>query len=511
MTTVADMSAAEIVAAVRHRTLTCTDVVSAFLQRCTDAHELTGCFVDIDRAAAIRRAEGLDRLNEEERARRPLLGVPYAYKDVFIREGGRSPGVGEAHSHLAFRATEATALSRLDAAGAIALGRLKLDPLGYAATGLNDELGDTVNPWDTTRISGGSSAGAAAAVATGAVPIAIGSDTGGSIRIPAALCGVAGLKPTYGRISRRGSAPLSYSQDTIGILARTVYDTALALNVLAGYDDQDPGSIDVPVPKYGAEARPRRHAPLAGLRFGVDMAYTAHMAGREVTQAMSRACEVFESLGAEIVSVELGVLVEYDAAAEVLTWAEAVSVYASDYRARRSTYGASARARLDLALMAQGSMHVDALRIQGMALQGFLDGVLAQCDLVVTPAAGVTAPAIDELRGGPEDPVAITRSLLTLNRPYNFLGLPSLAVPIGYASDGLPMGLQLAGRPWSEPTIIRAGIAYQGATTWHRRTPMPHQDANSRLLRTASSDRTAFRPPALARHHAGEPTEESLS
>jgi aspartyl-tRNA(Asn)/glutamyl-tRNA(Gln) amidotransferase subunit A len=511
MTPVADMSAAEIVAAVRHRTASCTEVVSTFLQRCEDAHELTGCFVDIDRAAAMRRAEGLDRLNEEERARRPLLGVPYAYKDVFVHDGGKSPGLGVAHRHLAFHATEATALSRLDAAGGIALGRLNLDPLGYAATGLNDELGDTLNPWDTTRISGGSSAGAAAAVATRAVPIAIGSDTGGSIRIPAALCGVVGLKPTYGRVSRRGSAPLSYSQDTIGILARTVHDTALALNVLAGYDDQDPGSIDTAVPEYSAEARPRGHTPLDGLRIGVDMAYTANSARGEITQAMSGACEVFKSLGAEIASVELGAFVEYDAAAEVLTWAEAVSVHASDYRTRRNAYGASARTRLDLALMAQGSMHVDALRVQGMALQGFLEGVLAHCDLVVTPAAGVTAPTVDELTSGPEDPVAITRSLLTLNRPYNFLGVPSLAVPMGYASDGLPMGLQIAGRPWSEPSIIRAGIAYQGATAWHQRTPMPHQHVNSRPLRSASSDRSAFRPPALARPHAGEPTEESLS
>jgi aspartyl-tRNA(Asn)/glutamyl-tRNA(Gln) amidotransferase subunit A len=468
---VTDWTATGAVEAVRAREVTCTELINSVLERCARVHRATGCFVEVDAPAALRRAAALDRLTDEQRRARPLMGLPYAYKDVFVHDG-RAPGVGQHRAHLRYRATEARPLADTDRAGGIAVGRLSLDPLGYTTTGLNGHLGDTLNPWDTARITGGSSAGAAVAVAAGAVPVAIGTDTGGSVRIPAALCGVVGLKPTYGRISRRGATPVSYSQDTVGILARTVRDVALVLGVLAGHDPGDPGSIAAPVPRYLPPDDSAGATTLDGLRIGVDPDHVSRNAGPEVEAALDAACQVLGRLGARLVPVDLSAFAGYNTAAGILTGTEVMAVHGADYREHRSEYAEPVRTRLDLALMTPGSAHVDALRLQGRALREVLHGVLARCDLIATPAAGDTAPEVARMRGNPEAAAAVNLALLTLNRPFNFLGLPSMSIPMGFAADGLPMAMQLAGRPWSEPTILRAGAAYQGATTWHtRRTP----------------------------------------
>jgi aspartyl-tRNA(Asn)/glutamyl-tRNA(Gln) amidotransferase subunit A len=468
---VTDWTATQTVEAVRAGEVSCTEVINSTLERCARVHRATGCFVELDAAAALRRAAAADRLTGEQRRAHPLLGLPYAYKDVFVH-GGRAPGVGQRLAHLTYRAAEARSLADTDRAGGIAVGRLSLDPLGYTTTGLNDHLGDTRNPWDTSRISGGSSSGAAVAVAAGAVPVAIGTDTGGSVRIPAALCGVVGLKPTYGRISRRGATPVSYSQDTVGILARTVHDIALMLGVLAGHDPADPGSIAAPVPRYRPPDDPGSAATLDGLRIGVDPDHVTRNAGAQVATALDAACAVLVGLGARLVAVDLSAFAGYNTAAGVLTGTEVLAVHGAHYREHRSEYPEPVRTRLDLALMTPGSAHVDALRLQGRALRDVLRGVLGRCDLIATPAAGDTAPEVARMHGDPSAAAAVNLALLTLNRPYNFLGLPSMSVPIGFAGDGLPMAMQLAGRPWSEPTILRAGAAYQDATAWHtRRTP----------------------------------------
>jgi aspartyl-tRNA(Asn)/glutamyl-tRNA(Gln) amidotransferase subunit A len=191
-----------------------------------------------------------------------------------------------------------------------------------------------------------------------------------------------------------------------------------------------------------------------------------------VTTALEGACAVLVGLGARLVAVDLSAFAGYNTAAGVLTGTEVLAVHGAHYREHRSEYPEPVRTRLDLALMTPGSAHVDALRLQGRALHDVLHGVLGRCDLIATPAAGDTAPEVARMHGDPSAAAAVTLALLTLNRPYNFLGLPSMSVPIGFAADGLPMGMQLAGRPWSEPTILRAGAAYQDATAWHtRRTP----------------------------------------
>ncbi|WP_051580375.1 amidase [Pseudonocardia acaciae] len=418
--------------------------VDEVLAACADAQERTNCFVEIS-TDGVWSAGGSG----------VLAGVPYAFKDMFTR-GGRRPGLGVRGALVRTRADESTCLDRLDAAGAVPVGRLNLDPYGYAATGLNDVHGDVRNPWNPEHIAGGSSSGAAAAVAAGALPLAVGSDTAGSVRIPAALCGVVGLKPTYGRVPRTGCVPLSYSQDTIGIIAGTVADAALALSVMSGHDPGDPSSFRAPA--FSPSSPPDGARPLDGVRVGVDEEYLRGLCDPEVLDAVLRARSVLGELGARTVPVRLDELHGYDVAASVLTWCEAGAVHERALAGAPGAYPGSVRTRLHQALAAHGTDHVNALRLRGAALRGFLSGVLAGCDVIATAAAPVPAPRRDAARA---DPLATTARLLSANRPFSFLGLPAITVPAGRSRRNLPLGLQLVARPWAEATLLRVAAAYE--------------------------------------------------
>ncbi|MBO0877464.1 MAG: amidase [Pseudonocardia sp.] len=446
-------SAVDTAAAVRAGELSVAGLVEEALAACREAHTRTNCFVEIDADAALAAA----RLADQDRNQGVLAGVPYAFKDMFTRQG-RRPGLGVRGALVTTRAADSTCLNRLDAAGAIPLGRLNLDPYGYTATGLNPELGDVRNPWRPDHIAGGSSSGAAAAVAAGALPLAVGSDTAGSVRIPAALCGVVGLKPTYGRVPRTGCIPLSYSQDTIGIVARTVEDAALTLAVMGGHDPADPSSFDAPAPAFAPPAGGR---PLDGLRVGVDEHYLRELCAPEVLAAVLHARDVLSDLGARTVPVSLAGLSRYDVAASVLTWCEAGAVHEAGLVREPGAYPGPVRARLRQALTAHGTDHVNAMRVRGAALREFLGGVLDRCDVIATCATPTPAPRADETAA---DPLPITARLLSANRPFNFLGLPAITVPAGFAPGDLPLGLQLVARPWAEHLILRAAAAYQHTT-----------------------------------------------
>ena len=458
----------ELLRRIHARELDAVDVVRASVARAREVDRLVNCFIELN-PAAIEIAEARDRAGR----RGPLHCVPYAYKDVFTH-GGVAPTVGARGVRLKLRARSATTLERLDAAGGVAVGTLNLDQFAYAATGLNPDYGETRNPWDLTRIAGGSSSGAAAAVAARAVPFAIGSDAGGSIRIPAAFCGVTGLKPTLGRIPKSGSVPLTYSQDTIGILARSALDIALVLEHVAGHDPLDSSSIPARVAPFHDEVQRSLQTgqPLRGLRLGVDLRSFAKQTTPELEAAARSALEVLSAAGAAVVEVELSLLSRFDVAATVLTWAEASAVHGSTFAEAPDRYADVVRLRLEMALAAHGADHVDALRLQGRALQELLDGVLAEVDVLVTPTISAAPATIASLQEGDDD-AAAHRSLenLRLNRPFNFVGLPALSLPIGFDGLGLPMAFQLAGRPWTEQVLLDCAAAYQAATDWQLRMP----------------------------------------
>ena len=454
--------------ALRARRLGAEELVRELIERARVIDARLHCFTALD-AGALDVARRRDaQLSADPGA---LHGVPFAAKDVFAGRGA-PPSAGARRVRLRLGADAATVLDRLDRAGAVSLGRLNLDPFGYAATGVNPEFGDTRNPWDPRRIAGGSSSGAAAAVAAGVVPFALGADTGGSVRIPSAFCGVTGLKPTYGRISKRGVVPLSYTQDTVGVIARSALDVADVLEHLAGHDPLDPGSVHAGVPAYGAAIRRAlgRARPLEGIRVGIDHEHARRSATNEIAGAIAAALHRVEELGARVVEVDVSALGRYDVAATVLTWGDVSAVHARTFAAQPEAYPAAMRARLELALACHGADHADALRYQGRALQAFLDGPLTAVDAIVAPVAGIAPPTVASLHGG-GDAVPMSLSLLRLNRPFNFVGVPAVSVPIGFDADGLPIGAQIVARPWAETLLLTVAAAYQTGTDWHRRRP----------------------------------------
>ncbi len=443
----------ELVAAISAGELGAVEVVEACADRARAVDALVNCFIAFEDDAPQRAASG---------AQGPLHGVPYAYKDVFTHRGV-TPTVGVRGVTLEMQAADATVLKRLNVAGAIALGSLNLDPFAYGVTGTNPDFGDARNPWDPSRIAGGSSGGAAAAVAARAVPFAIGTDAGGSVRIPAALCGVTGLKPTLGRIPMRGAAPLTWSQDTVGILARSVRDVALVLEHVAGHDPKDAGSILAPVPAFATLVESCERA-----RVGFDPEAIAGHTTPEIADAAEAALAVFAGLGAEIVEVDLSMLDAFDAAACVLTWAEASAVHERTFGADPAAYPPAIRARLEVALAAHGADHANAMRLQGRALAQLLDGPLAVADVLLAPTVAAPAVTIDSLR---EDAAGVSLGHLRHNRPFNFTGVPGLAVPVGFDAGGLPLGVQLVARPWAAALLRACAAASPAASDWHRRVP----------------------------------------
>jgi len=461
----AGWSVGELATAIRTRRTTCTAVTQNLLEHAHLVDAKFDCFTQIDDGAALERAAGLDRLGPEDLS--PIRGVPFARKDIFVTRD-RAPTAGARGVSLTLRARTSPVLDRLEGAGAVSLGALNLDQFGYAATGINPDFGNVRNPWNPQHIAGGSSGGAAAAVATGALPFAIGTDTGGSVRIPASYCGVVGLKPTLGRISKRGAIPVSYSQDTVGILARSVDDVAIVLQATAGYDELDPSSIDAASPRLpSSEAA----AGLEGLRLGVDHAYLETMTAEDVRQAVARTVATLVELGATVVEVDLSGLARYDVAASVLTWAEAGAVHRSSFAAQPEAYAATIRTRLGSALRSRGTDHVDALRFQGRALHEFHDQVLAAVDIVVTASTARSPATLEEVISSEARALEVSLEALRLNRPFSFLGLPALSLPAGFASDALPIGVQLIARPWADAELLACGAAYQRVTDWHRTMP----------------------------------------
>jgi len=431
------LSVEELARAVRSGELAPADVAGTFVERAREVDAALSCFVRVDAPSAdVAPPAG------------PLHGVPYAYKDVFARDG-RRPTVGVPDLQLPLRAPSADVLDLLDGAGAVAIGALNLDPIAYAATGLNADVGDARNPWNPERITGGSSSGAAAAVAAGAIPFAVGTDAGGSIRIPAAFCGVTGLKPTYGAVSARGAVPLTFSQDTVGVLARSARDVALVTAV-------------------AAETELSLEIDLGNLRVGVDRSFVEQRASANVARALDDAVAVLAGLGATVVEVQLDRLNRFDVAATVTTWAEALAVHERTLAANPDVYPPVVRGRLELALAAHGADHVNALRLRGRALRELLGGPFAVADVLVAPTTARAAPPIASVAA---DATNVSLEQLRLNRPFNFTGVPSVSLPMGFDGDGLPLGFQLAGRPWSEATVLATAAAYQAATDWDLRRP----------------------------------------
>ncbi len=458
-TQAADLTIAEAAARLRDGEVSSVDLTRAMLERIERFDPRLNSYLTVMADAALAEAVCLDAEARAGRLRGPLHGIPLALKDLFDTAGVRTTAGAKL---FADRVPErdATVVGRLRQAGMVLLGKLNMHELAFGVTTNNPHFGACRNPWDPDRIPGGSSGGSGAAVAARLCYGALGSDTGGSIRIPASLCGITGLKPTYGRVSRAGVIPLSWTLDHAGPMTRSVRDAALMLGVIAGHDPADPASEDRPVPDYTAGLEDG----VRGMRIGLPRRYFFEGAEPAVLAAVEAAIDVLRREGAEVHEVAIADMELIGSVFQVIILAEAAAYHAGRLRERPQDFGADVRERLEPGLLYPATQYIDAQRARRRIVEGFL-AALTDVDVLVTPTLPVTAAPIP----GPkvETPNPLTRFTF----PINVSGLPALSLPCGFDTNGLPIGLQIIGRPFDEATVLRAGRAYERVTDWHTRRP----------------------------------------
>lgn len=473
-TELAWLSLEEVAAAIRGRRASAEEVARMCLERIERLEPLLRAFITLTADDAVSSARAADREIGAGRNRGPLHGVPVALKDLFDTAGVRTTAGSKIFAERV-PDEDATAVTRLRAAGAVLVGKTNLHEWAFGVTTQNPHFGSARNPWDTSRIPGGSSGGSAVALAAGCCYGALGSDTGGSIRIPASLCGIVGLKPTYGRVSLRGAVPLSWTLDHAGPMARTVRDTAILYAAVAGHDPLDPGSVDVTVddPLASIEDGVR------GLRIGVPREHFFELADAEIAALAREAIRTLEREGAVVEEVRFPRTGQLLATQATIISTDAAAYHAEHLRERSADIGADVLARLRRGAATSGQDYALAMR-RRWEIRREVTALFARYDVLVTPATAVAAPHAEGAdagemkaeRGGSEPAaVAAAARLTALTSPFNLTGLPAISVPCGLTSEGLPVGLQIAGGPWREAMVLRVARAYERVSGWDARHP----------------------------------------
>ena len=486
------LSVADIGRSLAAKEFSSEELTSHLLARVA-AHEQLGAFLQVDAASAQQQARAADERRAKGTSAGPLDGVPIAHKDIFVTTDFASTAASKMLA--GYRSPfDAAVVAKLKAAGTVALGKLNCDEFAMGGSNENSAFGVVRNPWDTTRIPGGSSGGSAVAVAARLVPATTGTDTGGSVRQPAALTGVTGIKPTYGRCSRFGMIAFASSLDQAGPLAKTAEDCALLLQAMSGFDERDSTSAQQPVPDFVAAIRSQREGatatqPLKGLRIGLPKEFFGEGVANDVSTAVRAALAEYEKLGATLVDVslprtELSIPVYY-----IIAPAEASSNLsrfdgvryghrAKQYtdlldmyrKSRSEAFGPEVKRRIMIGTYVLSHGYYDAYYLQAQKLRRMIaddfQACFQQCDLI----AGPVSPTVAWKIGGKSDPVAnYLADIFTL--PGSLAGLPGMSVPAGFGEGGLPVGLQLIGNYWQEAQLLHAAHAFQQATDFHLRAP----------------------------------------
>jgi aspartyl-tRNA(Asn)/glutamyl-tRNA(Gln) amidotransferase subunit A len=437
--------------AVRSRRLSPTKLAESCLARIEALEPRLNAFVTITAELAREQARQAEREIDEDRYRGPLHGIPVAVKDLFATKGIRTTAGSRILANW-IPTEDATVVRKLREAGAVLLGKLGLHEFAYGISSVNPHFGDVRNPWDTTKIPGGSSGGSAVAVVTGEAYAALGSDTGGSIRIPAALCGCVGLKPTYGRASLFGAVPLAWSLDHPGPLARTARDVAIVMGAIAGHDPRDPVSANRPVPDTLAgidEGAPN-------LRIGVPADHVWDGCDPAIAGAVRAAIEMLARAGADVREIRWPRAADYASASSAILGVEARAYHGGAFPGRSAEYGPLVRARL----ASQGNVDADtyarSMRLLLEARAGAADRDLDGLDVLAMPTVPTRAWTREQAKeiGRPSEWTRITRI-------FDLTGQPAISVPCGLDADGLPIGLQFAARMWDEAAALRAARAYE--------------------------------------------------
>ncbi|MDW8342044.1 MAG: amidase [Geminicoccaceae bacterium] len=462
-----DLTLAELARAIRAGAISACAATEASLAALETHGRALGAVARLWPERALARAEELDRERAAGRLRGPLHGVPLAHKDMFARAGERDEwGTTVFRDRRAERT--ASVIERLDAAGAVDLGRLNMVEFALGITGHNPHTGHPKNPWDPRRITGGSSSGSAAAVAARCVFGSLGSDTGGSIRVPASLCGLVGLKPTYGRVSRAGAMPLSFSLDHIGPLARSAEDAALLLAAIAGRDPRDPTTSERPVPDFAAHLG----SDLEGVRIGIARGDLEVAIDPEIAALKREAAVVLRDLGARVEELAIPALAPVNALRRIVLTVECAALHRELVRTRASEYNPETLARMAPGFAFSAVDYLRALVLRAPLLERFVAEVFARCDLLALPTCPVRTPEIVATDTGGDDAfIALSNAMAALVGFANYLGLPAVSVPMGFDSGHMPVGLQLVGPPFAEGLLLRAAHAFERATGYTRKAP----------------------------------------
>jgi len=439
----------------RARRVSAVELTTAALARIDRLNHTLGVFITVTAEQAMQQARQADQELAAKVDRGPLHGIPIALKDLFATRGVRTTAGSRVYENFV-PAADATVVSRLNASGAVMLGKLNMHEMAYGITSANPHFGPVRNPWNRQHSPGGSSGGSAAAVAANMVYMAMGTDTGGSIRIPAAFCGTVGLKPTYGRVSRHGVLPLGYSLDHMGPLTRSVRDAALTLNAIAGRDPKDPTSSRHPVVDYV----PDEDCSIKRLRIGFPEEFFFDRLDPSVESAVRGAIARAESLGAMVLPVRLPDVEALNAVARMVLLAEASAV-AEPALEHREMFGPDVLALLDQGRLVPATDYINAQRLRRKMRRDF-DKLWNDVDCFMTPTTPNTAPMIGDTTvrlGGRDEDVRLATTRLV--RGINALGYPALSMPCGLSGNGLPIGLQIVGPAFEEALILRVAAALE--------------------------------------------------
>ena len=465
------LSVANLAPLIQSGDISPVEVAKAFISRIDALEPRLNAFITRMDDAALREAREAEKEILRGRYIGPFHGIPFGLKDLFWTNNTRTTSGSLIDSEFIPKEDSAVA-SRMKAAGAYCIGKLHMTEFAFDGTSLNCHYGPAHNPWDISRMAGGSSSGPGVAVASGQTPIAIGTDTGGSVRVPSALCGITGLKPTFGLISRYGSTPLSWSMDHVGPMTRTVEDAALALNMLAGHDARDPGSVNIMPQDYLSELR----MDVQGVRIGVPQEFIFDVMDVGVEQSFRIAMAHMESLGSHIRDISIPDLALINAAGSIVQTAEAAMIHRSRVLALGQYFDPVIRKRIESGLFISAEAYLHAQQVR-RELKEVLLAVLETVDIIATPTTAIVAPPLErELVNIQGQDVPIREALLRITRLFSTVGLPAISIPCGFTEDRIPVGLQLVGKPFSESFLLRVAQNYQESTNWHMQRPSLDSD-----------------------------------
>ena len=460
------LTVAALAEGIRTKRVSPVEVAQAFISRADALEPTIGAFVTRTSEQALDAARRAEAEIARGNYQGPMHGIPVGVKDIYATAGVRTTSGSKVYAnHVPDR--DSAAVARLKSAGAYSIGKTGTVEFAFDPTGRNAHYGMPRNPWGLDRMPGGSSAGSGAGTAVGFFPISLGTDTGGSIRIPSALCGLTGIKPTFGLTSRAGVTPLSWSLDTVGPMAHSAEDAAIALNVLAGYDPDDPASIRTEAIDYTKGL----DAGIRGLRVGVPKEYIWDVIDPEVEAAFRKAMLDLEELGARVEEVSIPELDWVPAMSIAITTVEAATIYGELARTRGDELDQAVLRRVESGFFISGERYAHALRARALFTRR-INAVFETVDVLATPTVATPAPPQGTERmeiGGVE--TNVREALLRNTRIFNASRLPAVALPTGFSADGLPLSMQIAGPAFQDALTLRVAHAYQQATAWHRARP----------------------------------------